>query len=272
MATFALCTGLLAFRQSRQHKGRIGHAEIPQEAFQQDIGLLRQAITIVNEGKVAMSQGDYSKAERLFKQSFTVQRSRFLPEAWLALADLYERQGRLTDAANAYHELIYPVKAGSSIGSDPTTQMRYAIVLTQTNHWPEAVQVYEQALGRVKQSGRFPLIDVHFQPNVAEKTKLQALAHLVLGFKRPTYAQLEPNERLTHFTLAVQLEPKMALTQYYYGFGLEGVGHYAEAKAAYQRAASLAPRTSSIQEKSKAAIHYCDTQYVPPKPKSATGR
>jgi predicted Zn-dependent protease len=196
---------------------------------------------LIREAREEADKRRYARAESLLRQAITLDSTS--AEAWLLLAEACEKQNKQTEALKAYHELVYSNEKGwgSSINSHITTRMKYILALLRSNRWPEAVAVYEMVRKGDSQTnhGRTTL-DAAFDPNRREITRLQAVAHLVLGTVEPSWGPPSKAEQKKHIEEAVRLQPNMPAAQYAYAQMLVKEGNYEAAKAAYGKAATHA--------------------------------
>ncbi|RZL97405.1 MAG: hypothetical protein EOO88_62480 [Pedobacter sp.] len=67
---------------------------------------------------------DLSKAERLFREQFTVENDN--PFSWRALAGLLREEGKTSEAAEFYRKVVHPVAGtGSTFSNDPHILVAY---------------------------------------------------------------------------------------------------------------------------------------------------
>lgn len=208
----------------------------------------QQADALTDQGEALLSAGNYPAAEQAFRTALAVAEPGNLgwnPSAERGLAEALAAQGKIEESLQMYREVTrqYPDRM-SSVAQDNRTLMRFAILLSQTGQWGEAVAVYEKALSKAVYGGT-PKLDVHFDPQVPMPNQLQAMAHVAVGME---YMGHNGNkEAFTEFDQALQLQPEVALTNYYYGFGWRRLertspmkaANAQRAKAALQKAAAL---------------------------------
>ncbi len=218
--------------------------EVPPEI----LALTRQAGALVDQGEALLKAGNYVAAEQTFREASAVQAlgmPKFDPSAERGLAEALVYQGRTAEALQLYRTLIYEDQHKfSSVSQELRTTMRYAILLTQTGQWPEAVAVYEKALPGAEFHG-MPKLDVHFDPNIPMPAQLQTIAHLAcgIGFNRHN----DDRAAFSEYVKASYLAPDSALVNYYYGDGWQNLtpkdratlGSVQQAKAALQKAVLL---------------------------------
>lgn len=240
------CVLLLALTIGRPILAQGSQATISPGGFaQEDLAVLRQSAALVDKGEALLKAGNFGTAEQMFRTASAVQESEALghnPSAERGLAEALVYQGRTTEALSLYRALIYGhQRKFSSVSQELRTTMRYSILLTQTDQWPEAVAVYEKALPSADFHG-MPKMDVHFDPRVPMPAQLQTIAHLACGieFNRRSDDRAAFNE----YVKASYLAPDSALVNYYYGDGWQNLspkdraklGSVQQAKAALQKA------------------------------------
>lgn len=237
------------FRDDRQHVTEPGdpgeqrfptngmHVTEPGDPALRD--RMMKGYALVRKGKAALTENDLQRAESLFREVLALDRTN--SEAWAGIAEALEKQGKTSEAIVAYRTLTNPgPKWGSTLVSDPAVLMRYAVLLIRANQWPEAVQVYEKAAGRLNdgQGAALPPLPTNFSPQMRRPADLAAMAHVGLG--RAQAKRGRSDAALAEFAQAAKLRPNSAVAQFYYGYGLKAVGRAAEAKAAFTRAAAAA--------------------------------
>jgi len=194
---------------------------------------VQQSVDDEETGQQALSSGDLNTAEADFRHSVDLNRSN--GSALAGLAQTLEREGKDRQAIPVYRYLLYPKQGwGTSLEEDPILRMHFALLLAGDGQWPEAVSVYENTIGGITLGPSFPDVRVHFSPNTPQPAALQAMAHLAMGV---TYTnRLEHAQALSEYTLALGMQPDLAIAGYCYGYGLTRLGRRAEAKAAFEQA------------------------------------
>ncbi|HLJ57018.1 MAG TPA: tetratricopeptide repeat protein [Chthonomonadaceae bacterium] len=194
----------------------------------------------------AFASGNYAEAEELYKQALII-----LPggKPRLNLAEIYEHEDRLAEAAEQYDQLIFDKKTGSSIGGDPITHMRYVLLLLKLNRWSDAVSVYAAHTGYTVPG----LPD--FDAKRPDFDRMAALAHALVAAFNPRYSddRLTIAQRRAHIDEALKLNPKDAFVHWCEGQWYRRAGKDAEAKAAFLRAAAIPGADRTWQERAKAA-------------------
>ncbi len=198
---------------------------------------IMKGYALVRQGEAALAENDLRGAEAVFREVLSLDRTN--AEGWAGLAETLDKQGETSEAIAAYRILTNPgPKWGSTLASDPSVLMRYAVLLTRTNQWTEAVQVYEKAAGRLNdgQGAALPSLPTNFSPQMRRPADLMAMAHVGLGM---ALAKRDKNDdALAAFAQAAKLRPNSPVAQFYHGYGLKAAGRTAEAKSAFARAAA----------------------------------
>jgi len=216
--------------------------EIPVSAAKQE------SFALTDQGDAMLSAGDCQAAEQTFRAALAAAEPGNLgwnPTAERGLAEALVAQGETEEALQLYRKVTrhYDDRA-TSVAQESRTLMRFAILLSQVNQWPEAVSFYEKALPK-SAFGDAPKMDEHFDPQVPMPTELQAMAHVAIGIE---YTGHNANkDAFAEFEKGAHLAPDSALANYYYGYGwqhlaLKGQTRAAlapQAKAAFQKAANL---------------------------------
>lgn len=201
--------------------------------------------SFLTQGKLKMEQKHYSQAENLFRKALALDNAE--SEAWLLLADVYERQGKLEEALPAYHRIIYG--QGGSIGSDPVTRMRYVLALVRSNRYADAVQVYDKARYDASGSDDAALFPLRFATNNPEESRLQAAAHYVMGLKHPLHCGATPKELRQHLEAAIRLAPDWSKPHAAIAKMLERSWHVQAAEVEYAKARQLGEPVESFKQK-----------------------
>jgi len=167
---------------------------------------LRHSDRVAQQGQTAMDQKRYQEAEKLFRKAIVVQPHN--PLAWLLLAEACERQGKLEEALDAYHTIVYaPNGTGGSIGSDPVTRMRYVLALVRGNRYAEAVAVYDLAHKQAARQSEESFFPLRFDANNPDENRLQAAAHYVMGVTPPLHREAASAELRQHLEAAMRFAP-----------------------------------------------------------------
>jgi tetratricopeptide (TPR) repeat protein len=170
----------------------------------------------VAQGEAMLQAGNPSEALSAFQQAHTIEPDD--GEALVGMARAYTDQGQTDKALTAYRALFYHAPGrrwSSSDEADPTTLMRFALLLNQTGQGQEALTAYHRALAFVNYDGGkpnlevpVPEIDTSAQPYTPQL--LAAMAHLAIGINTPGFDPTELQE-------AVRLTPDSAAANYYWG-------------------------------------------------------
>ncbi len=176
----------------------------------------RHSYALAANGDDLLTAGDYVGAEKLFREAQAA--TDWNPQADRGLAEALAGEGRLGEALQTYREItLENPHRMTSITQETRTQMGFAIVLSQTGNWQEAVGVYENALPKTTHFGVAPKIDIHFDPNVPMPAQLQALAHVSIGTEYTGF--LSRVQAFSEFSKAIRSEPNSPFANYYYGYG-----------------------------------------------------
>lgn len=187
---------------------------------------------IVADAAALMAKRRYAEvAERCRKALATD--SRCAP-AWRLLAEACELQGKDADAIGAYRALIYAKGWGSSMNHDPTTLMRYVLLLSKRGAWSEAVAVYRDAENRSMSGTQHPLVGFQFADATPDWPRMNAAAHYVLGTRGRLDGAVPVAERMGHLEQAIRLRPQWPEAQLAYGQGLLKQGRYDAADKAFK--------------------------------------
>ena len=197
---------------------------------------------LLREGQQARRAGDTEAAEREL-QECVKQHTAAASFALEELARLYETEGRTDEAIHAYHDMIHPPD-----GTPPGTfgsafaRIHYATMLNGAGRWPEAVQAYRDILrspdmpyNQGSPATDEPILGAQFDLTMPQPKAMQAMLHVVLGRR---YGK-NYKEALPQFEQAVAIDPSLAIAHFYKGYALQGQGQFAEAQAAFQKAAAL---------------------------------
>ena len=212
------------------------------------VAVAQRSEDIAAQGDEYLKQGNYRAAEAAFQASLEVAKSSATgvnPRATRGLAEAFVGEGRLVEADQTYRTLIYQERLKwSSDAQETRTTMGFAVLLSQTGHWPEAVSVYRGSLIKATFADA-PKLDVNFDPQIPMPQLLQAMAHTAIGLDYSGYAN--NNAAFAEFRKGILLQPDNALTNYYYGVGWQRLGPTdrlkfgtaQQAKAALQKAVKI---------------------------------
>ncbi|MEO7719044.1 MAG: hypothetical protein ABIY70_22835 [Capsulimonas sp.] len=184
--------------------------------------------------KAALSEGNYAQAETSAQQSVALGIGSGLGQELLAAA--LDAQGKSRKALQVYKRIS---DAG---GVFPHNELPYALLLLKSGHWAQAVAEYNKQLP-YNSGANLMLPRTKFSPEKPNPAALAAAIHIGLGLTASWGGYhgdftARKNQYLAQFRQAMKLTPNSPLANYYYGFGLIDLGRFAEAKAAFQKAAS----------------------------------
>lgn len=186
------------------------------------------------EARTALDHGDYAKAESILRRALAIDRTD--AQSWVLLADVCERQGKTDDAIQAYRAMIYSQGWGSSINHDPTTVMRYVLLLSKKGAWAEAAAVYNDAEQRKMAGTGRPLAGFHFSQRTPDWPGLKAAAGFVLGTYHVSYAHGQTVDQVKHLEQAIKYRPNWPEAQIAYADCMLKKGELDKAEAAYKAA------------------------------------
>ncbi len=175
-----------------------------------------------------------------------------------------------------FSEVIFPThRVSSSVGNRPTFRLHYAILLSKSHEWEQAVAIYRGAISKFESdiANHPPYQMFDFDSESVNSSLLESSAHILIGLFESGFTQPTPQENLAHFKEAARLEPNLAIVQFYYGYGLEHVGKNPAAKAAYQKAIRYSDRDSYLQLKAKEFLNTVGQKgWFTPEPPKAAGK
>ncbi len=194
-------------------------------------------------GRRALAQSNYPVAEQFFRQALAAYpRS---DEAKTGLAQALEGEGRSDEASNAYRDAFKganPLSSYSTFPSDIAALARHGIVSEEAGEYQEAVKSFNMARQWLNNKAVVPLNE-SFDPKGLPTPQLRAMLEVVRGValieSKNQDGQDRSAEALEAFGQAARLEPNDARVQFYHGYGLRKAGQFAEAQAAFQKAAQL---------------------------------
>lgn len=243
MKIYAICAIPVLFLSG--HVMALDLGQTPQQA-----AAALRADALEKAGRADMKAGEWAAAVTDLRASITA--GAWNSNAYAELAEALTRQGNTREALHVYRELFYRKQVDIGLApdlatalQDPTRNdfgtgafpawMKYALLLSQTGQWREAVNVYEKALPRTPGGGDLPAITVHFKPGLPQPKELQSALHIALGLDNNFRGDGDPNQALKEYENALQLEPNWDLANFYYGFGLQRLGRTDQARAAFQK-------------------------------------
>lgn len=188
-------------------------------------------------GEELLKAGIYSDAVGAFQEALAYE-----PDDGLAfqhLAETYTAMNQPDKAIAAYRTLFYnwPGKAwGSSIGSETTVLMQFALVLLKTGQKAEALTVYQRGYHFLP-TDRGPLPPLFTTPDFAP-ADFTAAAYAAMGLHETAWGVAADAPK--YFERAIAVQPLLAMPYYYRGERLKyKPGLEAEAMAAFNQAALL---------------------------------
>lgn len=181
-------------------------------------------------------------AENYYRQATVV--DPYPTDAWLGLARASDSQGKTLQALTAYRRVFNPPYGSglySSFPADVEALARYGSLSEEAGQHESAMKAYGQAVETLN-----PKPDVPLPPLSAGNYNapcLRALLDVVRGVAlagtKEHDGQDKSAEALQAFQSAAQQYPNDARVQFYLGYGLRKAGQFAQAQAAFQRAAQM---------------------------------
>ncbi len=205
-------------------------------------------VALVSSGESLLSAGNFPAAEEDFRSAMAVSAMRvpgFDISAERGLAETLAAMGKTEEAFQLYRTIIYAYpRSTSSVAQESRSLMRFALLLSQTGQWAEAVSLYNKALSNTTY-GDAPKLDMRFDQQVPMPQHLQALAHVACGMEFSGHGQ--NIAALKEFASGHRIAPDSPLTNYYYGQGWQKLspteraqfGTAQQARAALQKAVKL---------------------------------
>ena len=172
---------------------------------------LRRAYALARQGDAAVRESRLESAASCYRSALEIEPR--LERTLVGLADALDRQGKLADALQTYHSLMFPTSGGGSIGSDPVVHMRYVVALTKARKWEDAKAIYDRAMSRVRAHGE-SVLSLPTEAKYLDHRGLVAAAHLVLGGCNPAHQLMSDAYRLPHLEEALKLRPNWAEAHY----------------------------------------------------------
>jgi len=241
-ATTTRITGKSAVSSSGSADGKRPIIEV-QSAVGQPYDLKREARDnkyeqLVEQGDRALASNPQA-AENYYRQASLL--IAYRPDAWLGMARATDAQGKSAEALPYYRQAFAPPSGAglySSFPADVASFARYGTLCEETGQHEEAAKIYNQSCDRLNPKPDVPLQAANLSPQ-----QLRALLDVVRGIalaeSRTHSGQDRDGEALQAFQAAAQQYPNDARVQFYLGHGLRKAGQFAQAQAAFQRAAQL---------------------------------
>jgi tetratricopeptide (TPR) repeat protein len=160
-------------------------------------------------------------------------------DAWLGLARAMDAQGKSAQALPAYRQAFNPPSGSglySSLPSDVASFARYGTLCEEAGLHEEAIKVYQETGARLNPKPDVPLEDDVLTPQQL-RARLDVVRGIALAEAKEHSGQDRDREALQAFQKAAQEQPQDPKVQFYLGYGLQKVGKFAEAQAAFGRAA-----------------------------------
>ena len=216
-------------------------------------------------GEAALRAKDYKQAESDFRNAID---NDTLGEAYCGLAEALLGQGRKSEAMQTYRMIIVGDENQVN-GANPTTRgvLEYAILLSQSGKWAEAVSAYQSAVQTAMLDARrdVPKYVAAFDPGNPQPALLETSAHIALGLDANSSCDnsgvWENDRAFEEYEKALTLLPASPLTNFYYGYGWQNLdpkdraklavkpGQREAVKAALEKAAKLG--TGDVQTEAK---------------------
>ncbi len=158
-------------------------------------------------------------------------------DAWMGLARASDAQGKPSQALSAYGRVFGSSGSGvySTFPSDVEALARYGGLCEDAGQHEAALRACNQASERLNPKPKVPLGIPQDRP--VPSPELRAMLEVVRGVALDQ--QGKKGEALGAFNHAAGLQPNDARIQFYHGYGLRKAGRFAEAQAAFQKAARL---------------------------------
>ncbi len=220
-------------------------------------------------GEMALRAKDYKEAEQDFRNATD---GDALGEAYCGLAEALLGQGRKDEAIQTFRMII--VRDEHQVnGANPTTRgvLEYAILLSQSGKWAEAVSSYQSAVqtALLDQRNDVPKYTIIFDPSIPQPMLLETSAHIALGLNANStcnsLGDMENDRAFEEYGKALALMPDSPLTNYFYGYGWQNLdaknrlklaaqpGQRDAVKAALEKAAKLGAGDAQMLAKKELA-------------------
>lgn len=185
-------------------------------------------------GVVMKQKGEYQSAENLLRSLLQTQPKS--TRVWFVLANLHQTQGQLSEAVEAYRQVL-------ALQPTPAVYNNLGYTLQQQCKWDDAIACYQKAL--------------ELQPDCIEADVNLANALHTQGKlspeKQADYAALNNDlgtrckqasdweNALVHYRQAISMKPDLTDAHYNLGLVLQELGEFEAAIASYQKALELKP-------------------------------
>jgi tetratricopeptide (TPR) repeat protein len=220
--------------------------------------LKRESFALSNIGRLdreaidAMNAGQYAEAESDARQSVSIGVASGRGQDILAAA--LDAQGKTQEALLAYQAIFAEGDVSAA------NELPYALLLLKSGQWAQAVEVYNRQLP-YNSVGDGALMQEYgdFTPYQPRPMAMEAAIHLGLGLELNWYEyhgtyQERIQQAQAHFQKALAVEPDAPLANYYVGYGLQRMGHWQEAQAAFKKAAALDQNNGDVKAAAEAAL------------------
>ena len=246
--------------------GGSGHRLISSQEKARSEAILARLNEMDHAGAKALHDGEFVAAERYYREAIKVSS---WPPSYFGLGEALANQGRTAEAIEAYRGAVYirsdngtlyallsaddtPPPNGLSkpelciySGAGPEVWMKYVLLLVQTGQTAEALTIYNQAIPRIPDV-KDKTDEAFLETGALSPAALQAAAHVALGLCA-TFSEDNANKAMQEFDKARRMQPELALTNYYYGYGWQNLipdkqakfGDEQQARAALQKAVKL---------------------------------
>ena len=240
---------------------------------------IRRADALRREAEGYIRKERLQQAAVLLQQSLQIDADSF--ESMELLADIYITWHRPNDVLQTLRPILYPPSNTSYSDTwDERLRMKYVLALLDTGKWEEAANVYEELMRQQQKSLGKPLTwsipgygldfthdgvdfqlkahtlpELHFRADSPDEPALRAQAHLILGSRPPQHVDPTIHQRqhfeymLDQLQQALKSERRNLDAQFLSGVLLGKLGRFTEARAAFAKAALLAPREAQPEIK-----------------------
>jgi tetratricopeptide (TPR) repeat protein len=193
-------------------------------------------------GKEAFRQGDYVKAEPLFRQASESKVLIMDIEGRYGLARTLFQLGNHTEALEVFKKLLTePITGINSLRQQSLPWMECALVYSEIGKKEEAINAYKQGYAFLMEEmkGHFgkKFIPIEEFKNYFAFSMRDLIAniHLAIGLNNFMDVDLrEDMKDVEEFEKAVRINPKSTVSQFYQGYALERRGKPKEAKIIFE--------------------------------------
>ena len=203
-------------------------------------------LKLSSEGHTALYRKNYALAEEKLRQAVITDPSKGDVGTWTDLGRALDAEGRSDEAYAAYREAYdNPVRGGySNFPNDVEALTHYGIMCEDNGQHEAAVRAYNKANSELNPTQVGVSLNVPADPKETPTSRLRALLNVICGLTIGEEKNLpggadRSQEALEAFQEAAQKQPNDPRVQFYLGYGLRKAGKFAEARAAFQKAAAL---------------------------------